>query len=89
MKGKYSKEELAAMSDEEFAKAMKEIQLEAENKGRERLKNQIARRERLLSALNELWKVYQEHGSGKLKQYIKDDLDRVVKASVDDVPNEE
>jgi len=30
-----------------------------------------------------LWSVYQEHGDGKLKSYIRDDLERAVRAGVD------
>jgi len=83
MENKYSKQELLAMSEKAFEKAMQEMREEAEQKGRDKLKSQLARRERLLAALNELWGVYQANGSGKLKAYIKDDLDRIVKASVD------
>jgi len=83
MENKYSKEELLAMDEKEFENAMREMREVAEQKGREKLKAQLARRERLLAALNELWGVYRSYGRGKLKPYIKDDLDRLVKASVD------
>lgn len=84
MADKYSREELAKMDENEFKKAIREMQEKAEKKGRDKLKAQMARRERLLAALNELWDVYQASGTGNLKDYIKNDLVRIVKMSVDD-----
>jgi len=83
MAEKYTRQELASMNDEEYENAMREMREEAEAKGKEKLKLQIMRKERLLKAVDDLWAVYQSQGDGKIKPYIKDDIERAIRAGVD------